>query len=507
MRRFPLTPLVILLTLVAPAAAVLVAACSESDSTLVTAEDLSGSPGQQAYLKASNTGAKDDFGYSVAISGDTIVVGARYEDSEATAVNGTQSNNGATNSGAAYVFVRSGTTWTQQAFLKAPNTGAEDYFGYSVAIDCDTIVVGAPYEDSEATGVNGSQSDNSAGDSGAAYVFTRSGTTWTQQAYLKASNTASSACFGWSVAVAGDTAVVGAEAEDSGATGVNGSAGREHSGGAGAAYVFTRSDTTWSQQAYLKASNTGMYDYFGYSVAVHGDTAVVGAWCEASNATGLNGTQSDNSTSGAGAAYVFVRDGITWTQQAYLKASNTGRDDHFGYSVTVHGDVVVVGTPYEASNATGVNGTGSNDSAGESGAAYVFVRDGTTWSQQAYLKASNAGAGDWFGCSVAVRGNIAVVGARHESSSATKVNGAQSDDSVTYSGAAYVFACDGAQWSQLAYLKPSNTDAWDCFGHSVAISGNTVVIGADAEDSSATGVNGSQSDNGAGDSGAAYVFK
>jgi hypothetical protein len=161
-------------------------------------------------------------------------------------------------------------------------------------------------EDSNATGVNGTQSDNSADASGAAYVFVRSGTTWSQQAYLKASNTGASDKFGYSVAIAGDTVVVGAYLEDSNATGVNGDGSNNSAINSGAAYVFVRSGTTWSQQAYLKASNTGANDLFGFLVAISGDTVVVGAYGEASNATGVNGTQSDNSASSAGAAYVFV---------------------------------------------------------------------------------------------------------------------------------------------------------------------------------------------------------
>ena len=149
-----------------------------------------------------------------------------------------------------------------------------------------------------------------------------------------------------------------------------------------------------AQQAYLKASNTDAGDAFGSSVAVSGDTVVVGAQRESSNATGVNGDQSDNSAAVAGAAYVFVRNGTTWTQQAYLKASNTEANDLFGISVAVSGDTVVVGADFEASNATGVNGNQADNSASGAGAAYVFVRNGTTWSQQAYLKASNTDAGD-----------------------------------------------------------------------------------------------------------------
>jgi hypothetical protein len=177
---------------------------------------------QVAYLKASNTDAGDFFGVAVSVSGDTVVVGAAAEDSNATGVNGDQSNNSATNSGAAYVFVRNGTTWSQQAYLKASNTGVGDFFGRPVSVSGDTIVVGAQSEASNATGVNGDQSDNSAPASGAAYVFVRNGTTWSQQAYLKASNTGAVDVFGYSVSVSGDTVVVGAYREDSNATGVNG---------------------------------------------------------------------------------------------------------------------------------------------------------------------------------------------------------------------------------------------------------------------------------------------
>ncbi|MBS1790757.1 MAG: putative Ig domain-containing protein [Acidobacteria bacterium] len=394
---------------------------------------------QQAYLKASNTGAGDEFGGSVAVSGDTVVVGAAAEDSSATGVNGNQADNSAANSGAAYVFVRSGATWTQQAYLKASNTDAGDQFGYSVAVSGDTVVVGAYRESSNATGVNGNQANNSAPAAGAAYIFGRSGTTWTQQAYLKASNTDANDNFGYSVAVSGDTVVVGAYQEDSSATGVNGNQADNSALSAGAAYVFVRSGASWSQQAYLKASNTEAFDEFGDSVAVSGDTVVVGAWFESSSATGVNGNQADNSALSAGAAYVFGRSGTIWTQQAYLKASNTEADDEFGDSVAVSGDTVVVGAWLEDSSATGVNGNQADNSALHSGAAYVFVRSGTTWTQQAYLKASNTDTSDFFGHSVAVSGDTVVIGAYWEDSNATGVNGNQADNSATNSGAAYVF--------------------------------------------------------------------
>jgi len=401
---------------------------------------------QQAYLKASNTGQSDQFAHAVAVSGDTVVVGAQYENSNATGVNGNHSTNSAPDSGAAYVFVRSGSTWVQQAYLKASNTGAGDRFGYAVAVSDDTVVVGAVLEASDATGVNGNQSNNNAIDSGAAYVFVRNGTNWSQQAYLKASNTGASDLFGDSLAVSGDTVVVSAFQEASNATGVNGNQSDNSAFGSGAAYVFVRTGTNWSQQAYLKASNTEAGDRFFY-VTVSGDTIVVGAHQEDSNATGVNGNQSDNSATNSGAAYVFVRNGTNWSQQAYLKAPNTGVDDRFGWAVSVSDDTVVVGAHFEDSNATGVNGNQSDNSATDSGAAYVFVRSGTNWSQQAYLKASNTGAGDEFGggpgnspgTSVAVSGETVVIGASFEASNATGVNGDGSNNSAFRSGAAYIF--------------------------------------------------------------------
>ncbi len=449
---------------------------------------------QQAYLKASNTDGGDYFGESIAVSGDTIVVGAYGEDSSATGVNGMQASNSALWAGAAYVFVRSATGWSQQAYLKASNNSAGDHFGGSVAVSGNTIVVGATGE------------SRSANWAGAAYVFVRTGTSWSQQAYLKASNSGPYDAFGWSVAVSGDTIVVGATGEDSSATGVNGNQTSNSTPSAGAAYVFVRSATGWSEQAYLKASNTDRNDHFGELVAVSGDTIVVGAWGEDSSATGVNGMQAINSASDAGAAYVFVRTGTSWSQQAYLKASNTDAKDLFGASIAVSGDTIVVGAWGEDSSATGVNGMQAINSAPDAGAAYVFVRSATGWSQQAYLKASNTDAGDQFGGSVAVSGDTIVVGAEREDSPSIGVNGTQRSNRARWAGAAYVFVRGATSWRQRAYLKASNTDAWDQFGESVAVSGGSVVVGAPQEDSYATGVNGNQANNNLPDSGAAYVF-
>jgi hypothetical protein len=236
-------------------------------------------------------------------------VGARDEASDANGVDGDQSSNTAMWSGAAYVFVRSGHDWTQQAYLKASNSDPVDEFGQSVAISMDTIVVGAIGESSGSTGVNGNQADESAGGSGAAYVFTRSGSTWSQQAYLKASNSDVrnnvGDYFGISVAIFGDLIAVGAPNESSGATGVNGDQRDISKSQSGAAYVYSRDAGTWSQRAYLKASNTDTEDMFGRNVAVSSDAIAVGAVSEDSRAVGINGDQSDNTAAASGAIYVW----------------------------------------------------------------------------------------------------------------------------------------------------------------------------------------------------------
>ena len=294
---------------------------------------------QQAYLKASNGEGGDKFGSDVAIDGDTIVVGAETEDGE---------SNSKSTSGAVYVFVRNGTTWTEQQILRASDAAIGDWFGSDVAISGDTIVVGAWKENQ-------------------AFVFTRSAGVWTQQQILTGSNTESGDSFGRDVTIDGDTIVVGAFAEDSAATGINGDEddnSASANGGAGAAYVFLREAGTWSQQAYLKASNTDAGDQFGGKLSLSGDTLAVGAYHERSNATGTDGDQANNSTEDAGAVYVFVRDGSVWSQQAYLKASNTGFQDRFGSNISLSGNFLVAA-------ASGEDGEGEDFASG-SGAVYAL---------------------------------------------------------------------------------------------------------------------------------------
>lgn len=439
---------------------------------------------QQAYLKASDPDTGKNFGAAVAISGDTVAVGAPANWAS---------------SGAVYIYQRTGNTWSEQARITSPY--GTEYFGGSVGLFGGTMVVGH----------GGASSGLSA--STYAFVFVRQNSTWTLQAALEPAGIVGGTLsdgVGYSVAISGDTIVLGAPGEDSNATGINGNRSNDSLDGAGAAYVFTRSGTVWSEQAYLKASNTGAGDSFGWSVSISGNTLIVGAHAEDSDSKSINGNQSNDNGFNSGAAYVFVRSGTTWTQQAYLKASNSGTEDLFGLSVAISMDTAVIGAWREDSNASTVNGNMLDNSAENSGAAYVFVRSGTTWTQQAYLKASNSEAQDYFGWSVSVDGDTICVGAGNEfggeDGGGAGPGSNQSDNSASGAGAAYVFTRSGGTWSQQSYLKASNPESNDYFGESVCVSGSTVVAGAYGEDSGSGGVNGNQSDNSKTDAGAAYVF-
>ena len=294
----------------------------------------------------------------------------------------------------------------QVAYIKASNSRAGDHFGcggaltghtgIGVALSADgsTLAVGAPHESSGSKGINGNQNDESAYGSGAVYVFTRRGDSWAQQAYIKAARPGSSARFGSSVALNadGNTLAVGAMWEASSATGINGDENDTSIPQAGAAYIFTRSGTNWSQQAYLKASNTGRAssgadddfgdgDQFGYSLALSGDgnTLAVGAISEDSRASGINNVafQKDDSAASSGAVYVFTRTGATWSQQAYVKGANTEAGDLFGFNVglSFDGNTMVVAGYDEDGSSRQVNGIPDNLRNG-AGALYVFVRNG-----------------------------------------------------------------------------------------------------------------------------------
>ena len=310
-----------------------------------------GSWTEQAKLTASDGAAGDRFGYSVAISGDTAVVGAYIDDEKGI------------DSGSAYVFVRSGGIWTEQAKITASDGAAGDQFGLAVAVSGDITIVGALTD-----GDNGPNS-------GSAYVFLRSGGSWIEQTKITARDGAAGDQLGVSVALSGDTALVGASHDaDNGAD-------------SGSAYVFVRSGGSWTEQAKITARDGAVGDQFGYSVAVSGDIAVVGA------------AHDDDKGASSGSAYVFVRVGGSWTEQAKLTASDGAAGDIFGNSVAVSGDTAVVGACRNA------------DYGPNSGSAYVFVRSSGSWTEQAKLTASDGAAGDYFGLHIAINGGRAVVGA------------------------------------------------------------------------------------------------
>ena len=375
-----------------------------------TAPDSDWATAQGAELSASDGAAYDQLGVSIAISGNTMVVGTyAYAD-----VGGNRGQ------GAAYVFTESGSVWTQTAKLTASDGAAMDFFGVSVAISGNTVVVGAY------ANVNGNTYQ------GAAYVFTQSGFGWTQTAKLTASDGVANDHFGKSVSISGDgdTVVVGATL-----AAVNGNSGQ------GAAYVFTQSASGWTQTAKLTASDGAANDIFGMSVSISGNTVAVGA---------------DSVNSQQGAAYVFTQSGSTWTQTAELTASDGAAGDLFGVSISISGAALVVGANWAT--------VGANDA---QGAAYVFTQSDSGWTQTAKLTASDGKWNQRFGYSVSISGNTVVVGAY------AAVVGGNSGQ-----GAAYVFTDFGSGWTQTAKLTASNGAVNDYFGQSVSIDSGMVAVGA-----------------------------
>jgi hypothetical protein len=471
------------------------------------------------YLKASITGGAKVFGRAVAVAADgqTLAVGAVGESGQSTGINGDQTTVGSTDSGAVYVFHRTAGAWVQEAYVKASNTGSYDEFGGAVALSADgnTMAVAAYHEASSATGIGGDQVNNGATFAGAVYIFRRTGGVWAQEAYVKASNTSSYDEFGWSLGISADgaTVAVGARREESRALGINGDEADHSALDAGAVYVFRRGAGGWSQEAYVKPSNTRHGFNFGHRIALAADGAVlaVGAPYESSGATGINGDQG-STLANAGAVYVFRRGGGGWVQEAYVKASNTDGGDYFGDAVALSGDgaTLAAGASGEDSNVTGVGGGQGDDSASAAGAVYVFRHDASGWAQEAYVKASNTNANDYFGARLALSldGATLAVGAFGEDSRATGFNGDQVDDSASTAGAVYLFRRGAATWAQLAYVKASNTDPADYFGVCLALTsdGTQLAAGAPLEDSAATGINGDQTSNAAFGTGAVYLY-
>ena len=385
----------------------------------------------------------DEFGYSVAVDGNTAVIGA-YQDDHTD-----DDSNTIGNAGSAYVFTKVSRVWKQVAKLTADDGAANDEFGYSVAVDGDTIVVGAHQNDADTN-------DN---DEGAAYIFTKPALGWGDWSNLDtdgkvalttkltAFGAAAEDEFGISVAVDGNTVLVGAHQDD------------DNGDNSGAAYIFTKFGDVWGnapasgnhrvETAKLVASDAAANDEFGISVALDGDTAVIGAYHD-------DHTDDGNTIGNAGSAYVFTKVSGVWSQKAKLIAVDGAANDEFGYSVAVDGDTIVVGARQDDTS---------------NGAAYVFTEVSGVWKHVAKLTADDGAANDEFGISVAVDGDIIVVGAH------------QDDDNGDLSGSAYVFTRDSAGgWRQRDKLTASDGEAGDRYGYSVGVSGDTVVVGAYSND-------------------------
>jgi hypothetical protein len=446
---------------------------------------------QYAYGKASNTASQANFGMGIALSGDTMVVGAPRDKGDSSGINGSQAP-GPNDTGAVYVFRRSGAVWAQEAYIKASNPNDEDSFGVGLALDSDTLVVGAYEEDSSAPGVNGNQNNNTLSGAGAAYVFRRSGTTWTQEAYLKASIPGEFDDFGRALALQGDTLVVGAPGEDSNSSGIDQSEDNASAQNSGAVYIFERTGTTWQQAHYIKASNTTASDEFGASLALTENKLVIGARNEDSDATTVNGDQLNEDASGSGAIYVFRRSGASWIQEAYLKATDSVAGTQLGAPLVMSGDTIAAGA-IELDTLQG--------------AVYVFRSDGATWQQEQRFAAPTQAVFSLYGAGIGLAGDTLAVGQLGESSGTTGIDTGGNGSGADASGAVFVYTRTGSTWAQSAFVKSSNSAFNDNFSYSVALSGDTLAVCARGEDSSASGFGGNQDDNGTSDSGAVYVFR
>lgn len=351
----------------------------------------------------------DHFGYAVAIDGNTAVVGAFERDGANPDV------------GAAYVYLRTGNTWAIQAQLTTPTTVETASFGRSVAISGDTIAVGAPFD------------DHVQANSGAVYVFTRSGTVWTQRAKLGAASSSGDR-FGHSVALEGTTLAIGAPTDETTAI-----------ANAGALHVFTGSGATWTQQGTaLAASDAQESDLLGSSIALSGDTLVAGA-------EGVDTVTETNVDSGA--AYVFTRSAGVWTQRTRLRAAAPGENNLFGRSVVIDGGTLIVGEPGRLSN---------------TGAAHVFVGSGATWTLQQFLTPSDAEPGDVFGHALALRSDLALVGAYLG-------EGTSGSSDV---GTVYVWRRNGSAWTQNDKFVASDASIGDRFGFGLALTPGAALVGA-----------------------------
>lgn len=476
------------------------AGCVDSDSIFIDSSKLVDSIG---YFKSDEIISLSTFGNSVGLSGDgkTLAVGAQDENSV----------------GKVHIFTRQNKKWVQQAVLRASNghppiirgNSGDLFGGTSLSNDGNILAISAQRESSSSTGISTiGSSDNSLPNSGAVYIFIRNGELWSEQAYIKASNTGENDLFGssFSLSADGKTLAVGAVGEDSDSTGVNSAQNNDNASASGAVYIFTQNSAGWQQRSYIKASNTAIGDSFGGNVSLSGDgkTLAVGATRE----DGLTNSQANE-----GAVYIFIssaQNSNIWTQQQYLKPNTIDAGDRFGASTSLSfdGNTLVVSSPNEAS---ATQDDPSNNDNNASGAAYVFTREINNWNQQAYLKAINSSAGDFLGeVSINNTGDMFVASSIGENTNAVGINGSGSAFAtrglLSSSGAAYVFSFNGTQWLQQAFLKASNTQETAGFGSSIiSRNGKAIAISALYETSPAIGVNGPQTGIPS-NSGAVYLY-
>jgi len=352
----------------------------------------------------------DLFGCSICIDGNNAIVGAYNK-----TIGSNQSQ------GAVFIFQNNGTAWVKKVQLSPPNPASYDYFGNSVYINGDYAIVGAEFK----------TYDNN--NSGMAFIYHYNNSSWILQAQLT-STSSNSYAFGSSVAINGDYAIIGDDSEKI-----------QNNNFQGAAYIFHRTDTIWSEQARLIASDGNNLDFFGSSVSIDGDYAVIGAY---EKEIGYNTCQ--------GEAYIFHRSGTSWAEQKIIVLPDGGSYDRFGYSVSISGEYVLIGAS--------IKDVGTNNNQGK---AYIYLRSGTNWTQQATLISSDGCADDHFGESVSIDGVYAVIGANNKE---IGDNG--------YQGKAYVFCRVGTTWSEQAQLSASDGALQDYFGSCASISENHIIVGA-----------------------------
>ncbi len=349
---------------------------------------------QVQKIVASDRSTNDWFGFgnAVSISGDYAIVGAYLEDEDEMGVNTLA------DAGSAYIFKNNAGTWSQVQKIVASDRSADDNFGFSVSISEDYAIVGAHRE-----------SENEAGEvtlheAGSAYIFKNNEGTWSQVQKIVASDRSANDWFSTSLSISGDYAIIGAEREDENATG--GITISE----AGSAYIFKNNAGTWSQVQKIVAPERGIRDRFGFSVSISENYAIVGAYREDEDIT--EGNYLEN----AGAAYIFKNNEGTWSQAQKIVAADREDEDNFGWSVSTSGDYAIIGAHNEDHDTTGTNYLN------RAGAAYIFKVSEGTWYEAQKVVASDRGADAWFGWSVSISGNHAIVGAVLEDGDATGEN-------------------------------------------------------------------------------------